>query len=181
MESKYEKIERLVIESKNNNKDSLIELYNLFLPYLKMWLSKVNIKDHTFEDIKQEYFLWLVSAINKYSGTSSFTSYITMTIKNNLFMLIRKKYLETSTDLTFLIEDTHCIEDLIVNKMDIFNMINESKKLTDIERKVLKDYYFNDLSLYCISDKINKKYSTTAKIKTKALLKLYESAARDKL
>lgn len=181
MESKYEKIERLVQEAKENNKDSLIELYNTFLPYLKMWLNRVTIKEHSFDDITQEYFLWLVTAIEKYQGTSTFTSYITMTIKNNLFMLIRKKYLETSTDLTFLIEDNTCIEDLVVNKIDILNMINESKKLTDIERKVLKDYYFNDLTLYCISSRINKKYSTTAKIKSKALIKLYEAAAQDKL
>lgn len=181
MESKYEKIERLVQEAKENNKDSLIELYNTFLPYLKMWLTRITVKEQTFEDITQEYFLWLVMAIKKYSGSSTFTSYITMTIKNNLFMLIRKKYLETSTELTFLIKDNTCIEDLVVNKIDVLNMINQSKKLTDIERKVLQDYYFNDLTLYCISSKINKKYSTTAKIKSKALAKLYEAAERDKL
>lgn len=181
MESKYKYIERLVIEAKENNKESLMELYNIFLPYLKMWLSRITLKEYTFDDIKQEYFLWLVYAINKYKGTCTFTSYITMTIKNNLFMIIRKKYLETSTELTFLIEDNTCIEDLVCNKLDLLNMVEESKKLTDIERKVLKDYYFNDLTLYCISSRINKKYSTTAKIKSKALLKLYEAAAEDKL
>lgn len=181
MEDKYIKIERLVQAAKNNNKDSILELYYIFLPYVKMWYSKVTLKEHTFEDILQEYFIWLNTAISKYNGTCTFTSYITKTIKNNLFMLIRKKYLETSTDLTFLIQDNTCLEDLILNKIEIHDMIEKSSKLTDIEKKVLKDYYFNDLTLYCISSKINKKYSTTAKIKSKALVKLYESAAKDKL
>lgn len=181
MENKYDEIERLVLEAKDNNKDSLIKLYDTFLPYLKMWFSRIKINDYTFEDLAQEYFLWLVSCVKKYSGTCTFTSYFTVTIKNNLFMLIRKKYLETSTELTFLIEDNTCIEDLIVNKIDILNMITQSKKLTEIEKTVLQDYYFNDLTLYCISSKINKKYSTTAKIKSKALIKLYEVAELNRL
>lgn len=181
MENKYQKIERLVLESKDNNKDSLIELYNIFLPYLKMWLSKITIKNLNYDDISQEYFLWLVSAITKYSGTCTFTSYITCTIKNNLFMLLRKKHLEVSTELTFLIQDNTCLEDLVVNKITVLDIINKSKNLTNIEKNVLKDYYFNDLTLYCISSKINKKYSTVAKIKSKALVKLYESIESDKL
>ena len=123
MEDKYIKIERLVQAAKNNDKDSILELYYIFLPYVKMWYSRVTIKEHTFEDILQEYFIWLNTAINKYNGTCTFTSYITKTIKNNLFMLIRKKYLETSTDLTFLIQDNTCLEDLIINKMEIHDMI----------------------------------------------------------
>lgn len=174
MEDKYTKIENLVILAKDNDGQALMELYDIFLPYLKSWYSKLVLNQHTFDDISQEYFIWLVMAIKKYNGTCTFTSYITKTIKNNLFMLIRKKYLENSTELTFLIEDNYCLEDLIINKIDLLNMIEKSKKLSDIEKKVLKDYYFNDLTLYCISSQIDKKYSTTAKIKSKALLKLYE-------
>lgn len=180
MEKKYAEIEKLVIESKNNNKDSLMKLYDIFLPYLKMWLSRIDIKNQTFDDISQEYFLWLVAAINKYSGSCTFTSYITVTIKNNLFMLVRKKYWETSTELIFLIQDTTCIEDLVVNKIDTLDMINNSKKLSSIERKVLIDYYFNDLTLYYISSNLNKKYSNIAKIKTNALKKLYDVASKNR-
>lgn len=181
MEDKYTHIENLVLKAKSNDKESLMELYNIFLPYLKMWYSKVILKEHTFDDLSQEYFLWLVAAIDKYKGSSTFTGYITITIKNNLFMLIRKKSFEVSTDLVFLIEDTNCLEDLIVNKLDVLNMIEKSKTLSDIEKKVLKDYYFNDLTLYCISSNLDKKYSTVAKIKSKALVKLYESTPKDKL
>lgn len=145
-----------------------------------MWYFKVSMKEHTFEDISQEYFLWLVAAIDKYNGDSTFVAYITMTIKNNLFMIIRKKTYEVSTDLIFLIEDPNSLEDLVVSKIAILDMIESAKTLTDIERKVLKDYYFNDLTLYCISSSLNKKYSTVAKIKSKALEKLYDVASKDK-
>lgn len=181
MEDKYSHIENLVKKAKVNDKDSLLELYNIFLPYLKMWYYKVILKEHTFEDVSQDYFLWLVSAIEKYKGSSTFTGYITMTIKNNLFMLIRKKTFEYSTDLTFLIEDNSCLEDLVVNRLDVLDMISKSYTLTDIEKRVLKDYYFNDLTLYCISSQLNKKYSTIAKIKSKALVKLYEDSQNNKL
>lgn len=174
MENKYKHIEDLVIKAKSNDKDSLIELYNLFLPCLKYWYSKIYLKKYTFEDISQEYFFWLTSAIDKYKGDSSFAAYIRNTIKNNLFMIIRKKNHEVLTDLIFLVEDNISIDDFIINKIYILNVIDKTNKLSDIEKTVIKNYYFNDLSLKEISEKFNIKYSTVAKIKTRSLEKLYK-------
>lgn len=174
MENKYKYIENLVSKAKNNDKDSLIELYNLFLPCLKYWYSKIYLKNYTFDDISQEYFFWITSAIDKYNGNSTFAAYIKNTIKNNLFMIIRKKNYEVLTDLIFLVEDINSIDDLIINKVYILDLINNTKELSDIEKLIIKDYYYNDLSLKEISKKINKKYSTVAKIKSRSLEKLYK-------
>lgn len=174
MENKYKHIENLVLKAKSNDKDSLIELYNIFLPCLKHWYSKIYLKEYTFEDISQEYFFWLTSAIDKYNGGSSFAAYIRNTIKNNLFMLLRKKNYEILTDFIFLLEDNFTIDDFIINKIYILNVIDKTNKLSDIEKTVIKNYYFNDLSLKEISEKFNIKYSTVAKIKTRSLQKLYK-------
>ena len=169
----YENIELLVKEIQQSGDVELKgELYTLFLPYICLWCNKITIYGFTADDLKQECYLWLNSAIDKYKGSNTFVAYVTATIRNNLFALY-KKHKNVPIPSEYLEQiDQHDLCDDIITHLDIESLSKNLSKLSVYEQRILEDYYFNDLSLVVIANDLHKKYITVVKTKDRALDKI---------
>lgn len=170
----FEQIENLVIKAKNDDVESIEILYCSFIPFITIWSSKLKIPNYSFEDLKQECFIYLMCAIEKYQGTTTFVSYATQTIKNNLFYLLREQLKEDKNTLNipFEMSSNESVENFILKNIEASIIEAAINSLTSLEQRIIKDYYFNDLNLKQISLNLDLKYITTVKKKDKALLKL---------
>lgn len=166
-------IENLVQKYKNNDKDSLFLLFDAFQPYIYKMINKYYVYGFEHDDLKHECFLYLVDALNKYNGTTTFVAYATKTIKNNLNYLLRKQLKCDTVHLNgFEIQDNFKI-DAYLEEKELVHCLQESLSTLSIQdQQILQDYYIHDLSLVTIAKKHNLKYITVAKKKDRAITKL---------
>ena len=170
---KIEEIEELVNNYKGTQ-DKLYEeqLYFAFIPYINLLCSKFFIKGYSKEDLQQEAFLTLHNCIMKYKNNGTFVAYVTTALKNRFVMLLRESTKVNIGEINDSITDDNDIEMSFLSKESLNNLSKSISHLSDLEQKIIKDYYFNDLSLVSISKQINVKYITTAKKKDRAIEKL---------
>lgn len=180
-------IEKLVVRAKQNDIEAYELLYCTFTPFIVIWCSRLHIPNYTFEDLKQECYLYLVHAVEKYRGTTTFVSYATQTIKNNLCYLLREQVKESKATFHVPLESVTYVNEATMPNIENFvikniqNSIIEAaiNSLSSMEQRIIKDYYFNSLNLKEISMNLDLKYITTVKKKDKALLKLNKIIEND--
>lgn len=172
---KYMEIENLVCKAKLGSAEDEEKLYYSFIPYINLLVSKFNIKSYTKDDLRSECYLALNKAIKSYNGTSTFVPYATKCLKNHVLLLLRNSIkLDEIVLIDNVLESNNCIEEDIINKLEIDKLSRAIKTLSPKEQKIIQDYFFNDLSLVAISKVIDKKYITTVKTKDRAINKLKE-------
>lgn len=166
-------IELLVRKAKLGDSKAIESLFFAFTPYINLLVSKFHIRGYDKDDLVQESFIVLNNAINKYNCNNTFVSYVTRALKNNIIYLLRKS---TSHDKTIMIdnllEDSSNLELDVLNHIDLEHLSCSMKNLSELEVKIIKDYYFNDYTLMSISKQLDEKYITTAKRKDRAITKL---------
>lgn len=172
-------IEHLVLRAKADEALAYEILFCVFTPYIKIWCNKLRIPNYSYDDLNQECFLYLVHAIEKYHGTDTFIRYATKTIKNNLLYLLREQiklvqmpYAMPYDNLNVGAETMDSIENFVITSIENNIIDNAIKSLTPVEKKIISDYYFNDINLRSISNSMDMKYITTVKKKDAALKKL---------
>lgn len=165
-------MERLVVQAKLGCIDSKEKIFFSFIPYINLLVSKFNISGYDREDLIQECYIVLHQAINKYKGRKTFISYVTKALKNNMIYLLRKSTKIQYSLIDNMLEDPNNLEIDILNILDIEHLSKSLKHLSPKELKIIKDYYFNDITLISISKKLDEKYITTAKTKDRAISKL---------
>lgn len=169
----HNEIEKLVISAKEGSIDAENELYMAFIPYINMLVSKFRIKGYDRDDLTNECYLAFNKALQRYAGTSTFVSYVTKCLKNHILLLLRYSVkMEEITLVDDIFADTSDVELEIFNKLAITSLSTALKTLSTRELEIIRDYYFNDLSLVSISKVIDAKYITTVKIKDRAIDKL---------
>ena len=180
MNLKIEEIEELVSNYKKTY-DKLYEeqLYFAFIPYINLLCSKFFITGYSKDDLQQEAFLTLHHCIEKYKSNGTFVAYVTTALKNKFIMLLREATKVSYNEINDTIADNDDIEINFLNKESLNNLSKSICNLSPIEQKIIKDYYFNDLSLVSISKQINVKYITTAKKKDRAITKLRKDLGLD--
>lgn len=167
-----EEIEKLVIQAKTGDSSAEEKIFFSFIPYINLLISKFNINGYDRDDLVQECYIVLNKAILKYKGHRTFAVYVTKALKNNMLYLLRKSTKLEYSIIDNLIEDPSDLELDILSQLDIKHLSHSLKNLSPKELQIIKDYYFNDISLVCISEKLDEKYITTVKIKDRALSKL---------
>ncbi|NFT93667.1 sigma-70 family RNA polymerase sigma factor [Clostridium botulinum] len=79
----YRDIEKLVIEAKKGDDESLLKLMVQFKPFIFKTAHSFNIKDYDTYDLVQIGYIALINAVDKYkNGSNSFSSYVYAAIKN---------------------------------------------------------------------------------------------------
>ena len=167
-----EEIEKLVIQAKLGDSSAEEKIFFSFIPYINLLISKFNINGYDRDDLIQECYIVLNKAILKYKGNNTFAVYVTKALKNNMLYLLRKSTKLEYSIIDNLIEDPSNLELDILSHLDIKHLSHSLKNLSPKELQIIKDYYFNDISLVCISEKLDEKYITTVKIKDRAIAKL---------
>lgn len=157
-------INSLVISAQNGDNASILKLFQNYQPFINNFLKTIYSKIYETNDLKQECYITLVSCIKSYNFTYPFTSYYIKSVKNNIYNLIKhsKEANLIHCNYDFIVSET-TLEDLLIQKIDIKKLYSCLNSLKDSDRKIIIDYYFNNLSLTEIARKNNLKYITLVK------------------
>lgn len=180
-------LKELIIRAKSNNKNAKETLLNKFRPFIIKHCMRVYLKDYTFDDLVQICYISLLNAIEKFDiNNGNFTSYATITIKNNLNYLIRQKarfnyeisiFKETGENIEFIdtLKDDFEIEKNFFHNETLQALMDILKSLPQEERYIIESIYFHNKTLKDLSNELNIKYTTLAKRKERILQKLKNS------
>lgn len=135
-------------------RNQLIENYLPLAIKLAYEKKKLMPKKIDFEDLKSAAFFGLVDAAQKYNPSkSSFGTYARFRIAGEIQDFIRESYRDDSRvhiSLDQSDEDGNCLVDSIVDKSSDFDtelFEDMTKKLTDLDRNILKMYYVDEMSM----------------------------------
>ncbi|WP_440250802.1 sigma-70 family RNA polymerase sigma factor [Clostridium sp.] len=167
----YKRIDYLVSKANEKDTDSILELFNLYSPFLNNFLNSINIDSYDINDLKQECYLVLINCLRKYNYNFPFTSYYIKSCKNRIYSLIKFNK-EIAIDHYDFIEDTKEFEDFCIHKLDVFKLKEALKTLSIEDKLIIEDYFFNNMSLIDMSIKYDLKYITLVKRKDRILRKL---------
>jgi RNA polymerase sporulation-specific sigma factor len=182
------KMEELVENAKNHDKNAMEEIINKLTPYVIKMSYSTFIRGYEIEDLKQIGYISIIKAVNKYdfNKNDNFLSYAIMSIRNNYFYEIRKKVKEntdTSIDQTFengiefseIIPDSFNMAEEFLHKADLDRLSRALELLQLKERDLIIFIYKNGCSgikKYAELNGIN--YQTCAKRKVAVIKKLRE-------
>lgn len=163
---------------KNNNTESLKELYQLYHQVLFNYGRKITTDQQLVEDAIQETFI----SIWKYRLTvavpASIKQYVLKTFRNQLFTIFKQRagttYTEESLNFSFEISFDHKIiegEDAIELSATINKAIS---KLTDRQREIIYYRFYENLSFEEIGQIMNMQTRATYKLSARALTVLKE-------
>ncbi|WP_446898502.1 sigma-70 family RNA polymerase sigma factor [Clostridium sp. LBM24168] len=178
------KIEKLVISAKNGDKRALEELCTSFKGFIINKSSAIYIRGYEMEDLVQEGYKSVVTAVNKYDlERNSFTAYVTNAITKNFYNLMRRNLSKPcSCSLNSLNEEGCELVDTLVSSENIeedfielenkLELVNDIDKLSSNEKDIIYWYYMDKKSLgeYAESRGIN--YRTAVYRKKTAVDKL---------
>lgn len=167
-----EEIEKLVTKAKLGDTAAEEKIFLNFIPYINLLISKFKIQGYDRDDLVQECYIVLNKAISKYTGNRTFVIYVTKSLKNNMVYLLRKSTKLQYSIIDNLLQDPNDLEIDVLSHLDIEHLSESLKHLSPKELKIIKDYYFNDITLLSISKALDEKYITTAKTKDRAISKL---------
>ena len=168
----FKNINKLIVLAKNGNKQALIELFDNYLPFINNFLKTVANDSYEFEDLKQECYLTLIKCLEKYDDTTyPFTSYYIKSCKNNVYSFIKTNR-NICIDHYDFVEDSVDLDSVVVHKLNLDKLKLALAYLKPEERRIIIDYFYNNLSLIEMSAKYNLKYITLVKRKNKVLQKL---------
>lgn len=167
-----EELEQLVTKAKLGDISAEEKIFYSFIPYINLLISKFNINGYDRDDLVQECYLVLNKAIRKYKGNRTFAIYVTKALKNNMLYLLRKSTKLQYSIIDNLLEAPNNIEIDVLSHLELEHLSESLKNLSEKELKIIKDYYFNDITLLSISKALDEKYITTAKAKERAITKL---------
>lgn len=145
----YNIIEKLVIESKERNKEAKEKLIEEFKPFILNISSKTHIDGYNIYDLPNECYAILLKCINQYNPEKHrFVAYGTNAIKNGINTLIRntkrRETLEGSFTLTSdgNLDSLHlispgAIDDNLIKHCDMKNIKSAINELSKEEKEFL--------------------------------------------
>lgn len=160
------------------DKDTIVELLE---PLIKSSISKYYYRAHLYDDLMQDGKLEILKCFENFNPSQGvyFLGYVKT--------MLRYYYLNRNRDKEcFSLDETNeeglCQLELLESDENIEEDYIESETndelkaamavLTEIEKSVIVDFYYNNLSLYEIADKRGIKYRTAVNNKTRAINKL---------
>ncbi|WBW95252.1 sigma-70 family RNA polymerase sigma factor [Oceanirhabdus sp. W0125-5] len=150
--------------------------------YLSIFIneaSKYRIPSYQFEDIVQHGYLTIIKSINLYKPNSnSFNGYAINAIRNNIRYLLRGniRHFREIPDESILEKDAqdYCltIEDQIIAYDEVKKLYEALDNLTEDDRNIINEFYFNEGNMKEYAESNNIKYRTLMHKKTQILRKL---------
>lgn len=159
-------------------KDTIIELLE---PLIKSSISRYYFRAYLYDDLMQDGKLEILRCFEKFDPSQGvhFLGYVKTMLR--YYYLNRNRDVECFSldetndeglsQLELLQSEENIEEDYIESEIND-ELKLAMNKLTDIEKSVILDFYFNNLSLYEIADKRGIKYRTAVNNKTRAINKL---------
>lgn len=113
--------------------------------------------EHTAQDLTQETFLRAYQSIDRYNGTCKLSVWLCQIAKHLWYQYIEKQKHETAADFTDEdIVDTASLENHILSKYDLIEVLKELHKLPEHMREVIYLRMTSDLSFRDIGDILGK-------------------------
>lgn len=127
-----------IIKAKNNDESSIMLIFNKYSLLINKYSTSYHLKNYDSEDLKQEAFLAVAKAINKYNidkGLSSFNGYMITTIKNLFYELARGNIrFNEESSLNLVIDGELNLIDIIEDKSSDGNI-----EMSYINNELLKE------------------------------------------
>ncbi len=174
-------IEKIVLEKDMDKAYIVVDAYK---PLLISSIRKFYNKPNLYEELLQEGILEICNAILDYDSTKNipFGGYLKTRIyyfylgknnyKDSTLSLDEKIVDDESLTLNDILADSTNIEEEFMIREDNKTLYNALEKLTNKQRNIVIDFYFNGLNLKDISTKYGISYRTAVNTKTVALKKL---------
>lgn len=180
----FDKIENLVLLSKQDNSKAKEELCAQFTPLIIKLSMKTYINGFDFEDLKSECYKTLFKCVLLYDPSKHrFVAYATNAIKNSINNLIRTslrkslgegcKALTLDDNLEYVLSyDMDSVEDRLFKNVFHKELKNEIAKLSFDEQLLIEFLYFKKASLRIFATSRGLPYGKAFSIKRNMLKKL---------
>lgn len=167
-------LELKVIKAKNNDKESKEYIINFFQPFIIKLSKTTFIKNMNEEDIKQHLILSLLIAIEKYSGNNKFFWYAIQTMKNNIYLELKKiKREDGYINIDKLsISDNYNIDDELLKKEELQELNENLHKLNEADYDLIIKSFFLSYDLNSLAKHFHISYTNVSTRKNRAIKKL---------
>ena len=172
-------IEELVLKAKEGDEEATKLIIDKYTGFIIKEASKYRIPSFDFDDIVQHGYLTVIKSIKIYkSNSNSFHGYVINAIKNNIGDLLRGniKHYREIPDESIVQKDSgdysFTIEDEIIAYDEVKKLYEALDKLSEQERDIINEFYFNERNMREYADTNNIKYHTLMQRKRKTLRKL---------
>ena len=145
---------KLVKRCQKGEKQAFNEVIQLYSPYVSKFLLKLTMDETLCEDLTQETFIKLIRGIDKFDvkGKAQFTTYI-ITIAKNCYIDYLRRNGKTIVNIDDVnVADKMQVEDLIVNKMEVNDIIKCIDSLPPEQGQAIKMKYLEELTLKEIAE-----------------------------
>lgn len=168
----------MVRGAKSGDGEQLENLINYYTPAIKSRCSKYNINGFDFDDTFSEGVRTLLKCVRSYNfGSTPFGAYFFRALVNELNYILRKSY--KSADIAKRmyspkerIDEGEDVEDKLLGKETKKELREYISSLTDVEKKVVSEVYFNRKTMAEVSREMNLKFSKVQHIRNMALNKM---------
>ncbi len=180
----YERIEKLVLRAKENDKDAKEDIIIRFKPYILTISKKTHVYGYEFEDIKNECYKTVLSCIESYDpANKKFIGYTLTSIRNNIKQLLKKSdrrknsegsealILDDNLELILYSEDKSAV-DFLCEKWESLLLTEAINSLNNNEQELIKYIFFDKNTLRSYAEFKNICYTTAMNRKNIALNKL---------
>lgn len=187
----FDKIENLVLLSKQDNSKAKEELCAQFAPLIIKLSMKTYINGFDFEDLKSECYKTLFKCVLLYDPSKHrFVAYATNAIKNSINNLIRTslrkslgegcKALNLDANLEYVLSyDMFSVEDRLFKNVFHKELKNEIAKLSFDEQLLIEFLYYKKTSLKAFAAYRAIPYGKAFNIKSNMLKKLRKNIEKE--
>lgn len=159
MQNNYEHISNLLNNIKDDNKESLWELFDFYKPAIMSCIRKISKSYPTLDpnDLYSESVLIFKLLCSKYEPEkSNFSYYLNTRLHPYLIAKIKSNYLEDIQTTQLNEAECHAKQENAFEIIDIhYDIEMAMSKLTPKQRDIINDFYFNDINQVEIAKKHN--------------------------
>ena len=183
-------IDKVITQAKAGDKDSIFIIIQYFAPYIYKIIRNFNIQGTDINDLYQTSCIAIMKAIDKYqSNLNTFKSYVYRSILNEICCLARnnKKHnncvsyntlnpiFDSHSDYSdiLLIDDSNFIDQYFKNE-DISLLYQCIAELSNEDRHLILNVYFNNMSFTEYAKKNNIPYNKVIRKKNNILAELHK-------
>jgi RNA polymerase sigma factor (sigma-70 family) len=180
----YEKIEKLVLRAKNNDKDAKEDIINRFKPYVLTISKNTHIHGYDFYDIQHECYQTVLNCIELYDpANKKFIGYVLTSIRNSVKGLMKKSdrrrtsegiealILSDNLELTLCSEEKNIL-DFLCERCELTLLKQAISSLNEIEQELIKYIFFERNTLKSYAEFKSICYTTATNRRNTALSKL---------
>ncbi|MDF2884894.1 MAG: polymerase sigma factor, sigma-70 family [Clostridiaceae bacterium] len=180
----YERIEKLVLKAKENDKGAKEDIIKSFNPYILTISKNTHIYGYEFEDIKNECYKTVLYCIESYDpANKKFIGYALTSIRNSIKQLLKKSdrrknsegmeafILNDNLELVLCSEEKSMV-DFLCEQCEVLLLREAINSLKDSEQELIKYLFYDKKTLRSYAEVKHVCYTTAMNRKNTALNKL---------